>query len=196
MPQYGSYLDLRLNYLCCCGSGFQHSDQYSYVAYAVSVRRRQLTEGGIGLGMKDEVVAFHYLLHSFLLNAIFLLELPTYTGDTHLQSYNYSAPRLPKGLELSTKYKRPVIYPANYADAVWAFNLGNSSEYWAATVTNCFSLSPLHLPAILWAKQMGITGYPGLSCPYLKRVDDPDQQYYLLNWFIDPGKCHRYNYRA
>ena len=36
MPQYGSYLDLRQNYMCCCGSGFQHSDTYSYVAYSVS----------------------------------------------------------------------------------------------------------------------------------------------------------------
>ncbi|GAX81930.1 hypothetical protein CEUSTIGMA_g9358.t1, partial [Chlamydomonas eustigma] len=23
-------------------------------------------------------------------------------------------------------------------------------------------------------------------CPYIKRVEDPDQQYYLLNWYLDP----------
>ena len=36
MPTYGSYLDLRMNYMSCCGYGFQHDNTYSYVAYLVS----------------------------------------------------------------------------------------------------------------------------------------------------------------
>ena len=31
---YGSYLDLRLNYMSCCGIGFQHTDTYSEVQYS------------------------------------------------------------------------------------------------------------------------------------------------------------------
>ena len=25
-----------------------------------------------------------------------------------------------------------------------------------------------------------------MSCPYLRRESDPDEQYYLLNWYLDP----------
>ena len=38
-----------------------------------------------------------------------------------------------------------------------------------------------------WAFNLGNSTYPGMSCPYLKRESDPDEQYYLLNWYIDPG---------
>ena len=33
---------------------------------------------------------------------------------------------------------------------------------------------------------LGNTTYPGMSCPYLRRESDPDEQYYLLNWYLDP----------
>ena len=33
---------------------------------------------------------------------------------------------------------------------------------------------------------VGNSTYPGMSCPYLRRESDPDEQYYLLNWYLDP----------
>ena len=36
------------------------------------------------------------------------------------------------------------------------------------------------------AFNLGNSSYPGMSCPYLRRESDPDEQYYLLNWYLDP----------
>ena len=36
------------------------------------------------------------------------------------------------------------------------------------------------------ALNLGNSSYPGMSCPYLRRDSDPDEQYYLLNWYLDP----------
>ena len=34
LSTYGSYVDLRMNYLSCCGIGFEYSETYSQVFYS------------------------------------------------------------------------------------------------------------------------------------------------------------------
>ena len=88
--------------------------------------------------------------------------------------------RLPSGLAFSAQL-RPVIYSPNYNEATWC--------------VDSLSLFPRNSRKIFlipgWrelrrALNLGNSSYPGMSCPYLRRESDPDEQYYLLNWYLDP----------
>ena len=76
--------------------------------------------------------------------------LPTYCRRSYA-SYNYSAPRLPKGLKFSSAL-RAVTYQVFDANGLYVYESQgvNYSYYW----------------------NLGDATYPGLSCPYIIQVSN------------------------
>ena len=80
-------------------------------------------------------------------------------------SYNYSAPRLPKGLAFSSTL-RAITNQAYDADGVYT------------TIVNGVAINSY------W--NLGNALYTGLSCPYLLLASSVDEASHFLAWYLDP----------